>query len=218
MLVLRYAAAVRRYVGGILSKPEDADELAQDVVVRLLRGDFAGADPERGRFRDLLKTAVRNMIHNHWARQNRRCPVAMDLERLPGPTDDSLDASWLAAWQTTILDHAWSALNDFEQAHPRTHAYTLLRLRAEAPDATSEELAARLSATTGTTIRLDACRQMLRRARLQLAQTLVKEVEMGLAEPTPERVEEELASLGLLDYVRDFLPPDWNSCGRLAEA
>ncbi len=64
MLVLRYASAVRKYVGAIVRKGEDADELAQDVVLRLMRGDFAGADPTKGRFRDFLKMAVRNMIHN----------------------------------------------------------------------------------------------------------------------------------------------------------
>ena len=58
-LVLRYAKSIRRYVGGMLKNSEDADELAQDVVMRLMKGDFGGADANRGRFRDLLKTAVR---------------------------------------------------------------------------------------------------------------------------------------------------------------
>ena len=36
LLVLRYAKAIRRYIGGILKNAEDADELAQDAVVRRL--------------------------------------------------------------------------------------------------------------------------------------------------------------------------------------
>ena len=80
-LVLRYAKAVRSYVGGMLRNREDADELAQDVVVRLLKGDFAGADPTRGRFRDLLKTAARNMVRNFWEKQSRRRPVDADRMR-----------------------------------------------------------------------------------------------------------------------------------------
>ncbi len=56
-LVMRYAAAIRRYVGAIVRDQNHADEISQEVIVRLIRGDFSGADPQRGRFRDLLKTA-----------------------------------------------------------------------------------------------------------------------------------------------------------------
>ena len=79
-LVLRYAGAIRRYVGAVMRNDADADEVAQEVVVRMLRGDFHGADPERGRFRDLLKTAARNMVRDHWERQNRRRGVEYDLD------------------------------------------------------------------------------------------------------------------------------------------
>src|SRR5688500_86825 len=71
-LVTRYATAVRSYVRAIMQGSADADEVAQDVVVKMLQGNFAGADPERGRFRDLLKVAVRNLVKNRWARENRR--------------------------------------------------------------------------------------------------------------------------------------------------
>ena len=213
-LVLRYARSVRRYVGAMVKNADDADELAQEVVVRLLKGDFAGADPDRGRFRDLLKTAVRNMVHNHWAKANRRRPAAVDLDAVA--TDDRPDADWLGAWQQNVLDHAWSALKDHERTHPGHPAHALLRLRAEFPDDTSDQLAARLSAKTGTPVRADACRQMLRRARLRFATLLVDEVELGLADPTPDRVQEELAALGLLDHVREFMPDDWTARGRLA--
>ncbi|MDB5313087.1 MAG: sigma-70 family polymerase sigma factor [Gemmataceae bacterium] len=215
-LVLRYARAVRRYVGGIVRNAEDADELAQEVVVRLLRGDFGGADPDRGRFRDLLKTAVRNMVHNHWAKANRRRPAGVDPDALPGAADRP-DDDWDAAWRQNVLDHTWAALQDHERAHPGSLTYTVLKLRADFPDETSDQLAARVSAKTGTRVRPDACRQMVRRARVRFAELLVREVELGLADPSPDRVAEDLAALGLLEYVRDFLPPDWSTSGKLSE-
>jgi RNA polymerase sigma factor (sigma-70 family) len=202
-LVLRYAKSVRGYVGGMLKNREDADELAQEVVVRLLKGDFAGADPTRGRFRDLLKTAARNMVRNFWEKQSRRRPVDADL----GLVAETVSAGdpWLASWQKTILDHTWGALKDFEKANPKNPAHTLLRLRTDFPDDTSEQLAEKLSKKTGSAIRPDACRQTLRRARLKFAELLVEEIRLGLDDPTPARVQEELAALELLDYVRDFL-------------
>src|SRR2546430_1665631 len=70
-LVLRYAGAIRGYVGAMTPDSADADELAQDIVVRLLRGDFAGADPARGRFRDLLKVSVRNQVRTFLSKKSR---------------------------------------------------------------------------------------------------------------------------------------------------
>ncbi len=214
-LVLRYAKSVRRYVGGIVKQADDADELAQDVIVRLMKGDFGGADPTRGRFRDLLKTAVRNMVHNHWAKSNRRKTADAELDLVAG-TDDP-DPAWESEFQLNILDHAWAALKAFEKATPTNPAYTIMKLRTEFPDATSEELADKLGAKLGKPVRADACRQMLRRARLKFAEALVAEVRMGLADSSPGRVAEELAHLGLLAYVKDFLPDDWTTSGKLAE-
>jgi hypothetical protein len=185
-------------------------------MVRLLRGDFAGADPSRGRFRDLLKTAVRNMVRNHWTKQKRRRPRDVILEDLPTESDPA-DDPWLGAWQKTVLDHAWAGLREWERIHPRSPAHTVLQLRVLHPDESSEQLAAKLSDKLHTPIRPEACRQMLRRARLRFAELLVEEIRTGLDEPTPERVEEELAALGLLEHVRDFLPPDWKTRGQLAE-
>jgi RNA polymerase sigma factor (sigma-70 family) len=215
-LVLRYARSIRRYVGGLLKNAEDADELAQDVVVRLMRGDFAGADPNRGRFRDLLKTAVRNMVHNHWARTNRRKSAAVDLDAVAGAADMQ-DGRWEAEWRQNVLEHAWAALARLEAQNPKGPAHTLLRLRTDFPDDTSEQLAAKLGEKTGVPIRADACRQMLRRARLQFAEVLVTEVGIGLADPTPARVAEELAAVGLWEHVKDFLPEDWATTGVLRE-
>lgn len=216
ILVMRYAPAIRRYMAGILKNPDLTDELAQDAIVRFLQGDFAGADPNRGRFRDLLKTALRNMIRNHWERENRRRHSPIEFDRLADDSEKTLEAQWLAAWQGNVLDHAWAALKDFERDHPASPAYTLLQWRAEHPEESSEQLADRLTVKLGTPVRPDAARQMLRRARLRFAELLIREIAVGLDEATPAHIEEELASLGLLDHVRDFLPGDWNSRGLLA--
>ncbi|WP_020468828.1 RNA polymerase sigma factor [Zavarzinella formosa] len=213
VLVLRYAKAVRGYVGGMLKNREDADELAQEVVVRLLKGDFAGADPTRGRFRDLLKTAARNMVRNHWEKQSRRRPVDADL----GTVAESTAATdpWLASWQKTVLDHVWAALREVEKANPKNPAHTLMKLRTDFPNDSSEQLADKLGKKLGATIRADTCRQILRRGRLKFAELLIEEVTLGLDDPNPGRIEEELAALELLDYVRDFLPADWKQRGEL---
>lgn len=208
-LVLRYAKSVRRYIGGIVRNSEDADELAQDAVMRLMKGDFGGADPHRGRFRDFLKTAVRNMVRSHWQKSNRRRGADVELDALAG-ADDERDALWEEEFQSNVLDQAWAVLREFERRTPTNPAYSIMKLRTEFPEATSDELADKLGVKLGKPVRADAGRQILRRARLRFAEALVDEIGSGLAEPTPENVAEELAQLGLLDHVREFLPKDWS--------
>ena len=205
-LVLRYLPAVRRYIGALVRKDEDADDIAQDVVVRLLAGDFGGADPSRGRFRDLLKTAVRNMVRNYWSRQKRRRTVDLDTAFLQAEQEDVDEGPWLTAWRRNVLDLAWKALQQEERNRPGNVAYTLLRLRTDNPDDTSEQLAARLSKRTNQPIRADAVRQKLRRGRLRFVDLLILEVGNGFDEPTPEKIEDEFQALGLLELVRDYLP------------
>ena len=200
LLVLRYAPAMRRYLGRLTKDQNAADDLAQDALIRLLRGDFAGADPNRGRFRDLLKASVRNLARNQWAKEARRRPKDFDLALLAS-NDDDTDAAWLADWRKNVLDYAWAALKTAEG-----HPHTILRLRTDYPDDTSEQLAERLAATLGTTVRADAFRQMLRRARTLFSEAVLADVRASLDDASPERLEEELAALELLDYLRELLP------------
>ena len=215
ILVLRYAGAVRKYFGKIVAHVDDADELAQDSMMRLMQGDFAGADPTRGRFRDFLKTALRNMARNYWAKQKRRRPTESNLEFIAA-ADDEHDADWQFAWQKTVLDHAMAALRNAENSDAARRFAAVLKLRTEFPDADSEELAVKLGAQMGEPIRADAARQILRRARLRFAECLIEELRRGLDDETPARILEELADLKLLEYVRDFLPDDYAQHGRLA--
>src|SRR5262245_37690238 len=57
-----YGGAVHRYLLGALRDPDAADELFQEFSLRFLRGDFKNAQPERGRFRDYVKTSLFHLI------------------------------------------------------------------------------------------------------------------------------------------------------------
>src|SRR5207253_1471958 len=90
-LLLRYGAAVHRYLLGAVGDPDAADELGQEFAVRFLRGDFRRADPGRGRFRDYLKAALANLVNEHHrARQARPRPFAADAPEPAAPARPSL--------------------------------------------------------------------------------------------------------------------------------
>ena len=52
-------------------------------------------------------------------------------------------------------------------------------------------------------------RQQLRRARVRFAEYIVEEVANGIDSFKPERVYEELISIGLFEHVKDVMPSDW---------
>jgi RNA polymerase sigma factor (sigma-70 family) len=211
-LVERYARAIRNYVGGLVKDPQDADEVAQELLVRLLRGQFAAANPERGKFRRMLATAAHNLVRTYWVRKRRRAGVDLDVDALAAAEEPAPDeAEAVAGWRQAMLDLAWKALEEYERSHAATVPWTVLKMRAEHPHDDSEQLAARLTEQTGRPFRPEAVRQQLRRARVRFAQALWAEVARGLDDPGPERVEEELIEVGLMEYVQDFLPPQYRS-------
>jgi DNA-directed RNA polymerase specialized sigma24 family protein len=203
-LVMRYAAAIRRYVGAIVRDQNHADEISQDVILRLIQGDFSGADPQRGRFRDLLKASIRNRIRDYFTYEGRRKSIALDFNVAIHDSEDRPDQRWLHIWQKVVFEQTWSRLLEDEGGKP-TAGYLALKLKTEFPDRTSEELSEELSRRTKTEIRADRFRQLLHRTRKRFAAVLVDEVKSCLDEESDERLEEELSALELLEFVREYL-------------
>ena len=144
------------------------------------------------------------MVRTSWQKSGRRKTVDAELD-LIGREDSAQDAEWTAQWRKAVLNNTWNRLLAEEGGKPGP-AYHALKLRTEFPDASSEELAERLSQKTGTAIRPDNSRQILKRARNRFAGHLLDEVRAGLESESEERLHEELAALGLLELVRDYLP------------
>ena len=216
-LVVRYAAAIRSYLEAILKDAHAADEVAQDFAVQVMGHAFDGASPERGRFRDYVKVAARNAALMHIRRRKsagKATPLTTTLERtLADPAsgtepDQASGDEWLGHWRRCLLDKVWRALESQELRSPNNLFHTALRLSVDFPKEDSEALAARAAARIGRPVRADAFRKQLSRARRTFAELLAEEVAATLRQPTPADVEEELAELGLMSYLRAYLPDD----------
>lgn len=206
--VLRYAPAIRNYMGALIQNQHDAEEAAQDFLLRAVRRGFTHADPDRGRFRDYLKAAVR-----HAAFKQLRKRQAVHLNDIDGLAIEratrQADQDWNADWQRCVLGRVWRTLERHQEQHDGNLCHTVLRLAVDFPEEDSAKLAARAEALTGHPLRADAYRKQLSRARRLFAESLLEEIKQTLESPTPERIKEELIELGLMEYVRDFLPEDW---------
>jgi DNA-directed RNA polymerase specialized sigma24 family protein len=202
---LRYGTALRRYVGALVRDDHDADDVSQSLLLTIMAKGLARKAPERGRFRDYLKAVARNTVRAYLVSKRRGARGDIDLGLLAAAEAD-LDRQWLADWRASILDAAWTALELHQYGRPDNYCHAVLRLAADHPDESSAQLAERLAAQVGRPIRPDAFRKQLSRARRLFAQLVWQEVGRTLADPSPERVIDELAELGLLPYVRDYLP------------
>jgi RNA polymerase sigma-70 factor (ECF subfamily) len=213
-LLLRYYGAAYRYILGMVQDEDLAEELTQDFALRFLRGDFRQADPQRGRFRDLLKTALRRQVIDCWRRRGRDKkegprPLGEGTEPAAPPADEAAhDAAFLHQWRQELLHRAWEALAR-GQAESGVPYHTVLRCRVDRPEARMADLARQVSDRLGKRITENTYRVALHRARRRFAELLLEEVSRSLETSVQERLEDELIELGLLKYCRPALasPP-----------
>jgi RNA polymerase sigma factor (sigma-70 family) len=202
-LMQRYRGAVYRYLLGAVRNPDVAEDLAQEFALRLVRGDFRRADPQRGQFRAYVKTSLIHLVQDYYrARQAWPQPLSAAGEPTVQPAEVEAEAerNFLASWRQELLDRAWQAL---ERAQPTQ--YEALRLRAQEPDLPSPQMAEQLAAKLHQPLTADAVRKHIERAHRRFAELLVDEVAASLDSGSQQDLERELRELDLLRYCRSAL-------------
>jgi RNA polymerase sigma-70 factor (ECF subfamily) len=206
-MLSRYSGAIYRYLLGALHNPDAADEVFQEFALRLVKGAFKGADPQRGRFRDLIKKALFHLIVDYQRRQGKQLqPLPSGDLSAPDPEPDSDEAGreFLERWRAELLARSWEALAGYERQTGRLY-HTVLRFRAQNPQMPSGQMAATLTRRLAKPLTAEGTRQILHRAREKFAEYLIEEVAQSLPAGKVEDVEEELLDLGLLIYCKPIL-------------
>lgn len=209
MLLDRYGGAVRRYALAALRDEDAANEVFQEFALKFVRGDFGNADPQRGRFRAFVKTAVYRMIVDHQRRQQKRRQEGLLHSNVPEPKAEEVevdddDALFRTSWRDELLARCWQRLAEQEQLDGKPY-HTVLRYRVDHPDLRSPDLAEGLSRQLGKATSAGAVRVLLHRAREAFADLLLDEVTESLADGSLDEAERELIELDLLEYCRPAL-------------
>ncbi|WP_286177915.1 RNA polymerase sigma factor [Rhodopirellula sp. JC639] len=166
-IIDQYGGAAWKYLLGVARDETLAEDLFQEFVLRVLRGDLCRANPKKGRFRDYIKSVLINLVRDHY-RQHERLAVALGEEPIARAPmcDDQADA-FDASWRETLLRDTWQEL---KRCHPSLH--TVLRLHVDRVEEPAGEKARRLGETLGQTFTANRFRVSLHRARERFSKIL----------------------------------------------
>jgi RNA polymerase sigma factor (sigma-70 family) len=198
-LISRYHDAVERYLHLKIRDRNLADEVFQEFWTKLLTHKLAGADNNKGRFRDYLRTVIHRLIIDHFrGRKLQSLPPGDLLD--PSAPDDEYDR----VWREAIIQRVRSRLETYEAATPKNRYAKVLQLRVENPDAPIEEIAERLSKQVGSPVTPEAFRKTLQRARAKFLELLIEELRVTIHPASPEDIEAEIYDLGLGSLYRRY--------------
>jgi RNA polymerase sigma factor (sigma-70 family) len=198
-LIGRYHDAVERYLKLKLRDSNLADEVFQEFWTKLLTHKLAGADSNKGRFRDYLRTVLHRLIIDHFRVKKLQPLPPGDLLDDAGP-----DADYDRVWREVVIKRTMSRLETYEVNTPKNRYYTVLQLRRAEPKAAIEELAVELGRQTATNVTPEAFRKTLQRARAKFLELLVQELRETIHPCEPEDVEQEIFDLGLGHLYRRY--------------
>lgn len=203
-LVQRYLPAVYRYLLAVVRNADLADELCQEFALKFLGGEFHRADPERGRFRDYVKSVIFNLVRSYH-RNRGKWPAALpdQVGEQSPETDD--DTTFAGEWREEVLNQTWQALEQ-----QQSNYFHVLKLRVENPDLSSRELAERYATAQNKPMTAANVRKILERAHARFADLMVAEVAESLEAPAESSLRAELQELDLLKYCRTALE-NWAS-------
>ncbi|MDX2148095.1 MAG: sigma-70 family RNA polymerase sigma factor [Planctomycetota bacterium] len=133
-----YGPIIARFARSRGVRPEEIDELVQDVV----SGFFAAQprfvyDPTKGRFRGYLMACVSNTIRSRLRREACTPPTPSVAASEPVTSDQT---DWDAAWKQAALDAAVTRLREKYSDNPTFQAFEAVVIRGQSPDVVATSL------------------------------------------------------------------------------
>ena len=190
------------YVRRRVPDRHEAQDLTQEFFSRLLElNHFAVADPERGRFRAFLLTALKHFLTNEWEKSRAlkrgggRAPLSLDFDSgesrlsLEPANDQTPERLFDRQWAITLLDQVLIRLQTERDAAGKGRQFETLKqfLTGGREEASYANVAAELGMSAG------AVKVAAHRLRQRYRELLRAEVAQTVA--APEEVDDEIRRL-----------------------
>jgi DNA-directed RNA polymerase specialized sigma24 family protein len=198
-LLLRYRRPILRYVRHALPNQDDCELIFQNFAINFVQGKYRGFDPGRGRFREYLKRALFNLVHDYYRENHTPRRVQLDVNNISvavQPRQTEVDP-FQALWSEEVVKRGLDKLDQREREKPRSFVGSVIRLKAENPARRSADLARILTARKGIPVTAEKVRKDTHLARGLLIHYVIEEVRSTLGNPSLDDLEEELIDLGL---------------------
>lgn len=184
-LCAAYRPAVLAYVYRYCGNRDDAQDLTQSFFERLLakRLDVI-ADPNRGQFRQFLRTAIGHFVSNHYDALNaQRRTVRPGIHEID-PNSSGPEAAFELTWAVTVLERAHASLASEAQAAGKSELFAAVQdfLLEPATKLDYVQLADQLNLRANTlAVSVHRLRSRLRElVRAEVAHTVGSDAELSL--------------------------------------
>jgi len=184
------------------NSPEDAQDLTQDFLSRLLEKNYlAKADRDRGKFRTFLLGSLKNFLVNEWTRAGRLkrgggveflsldANVAENRYAAEPANESNPDAAYEKRWAVTLIEHLLTVLRQEFNAADKARLFEELKgfIWGDKSAASYAEIAGPLNLTGGKVkVAVHRLRQRFRELlRAEVAHTVAR----------PEDIDGELRHL-----------------------
>ena len=213
-----YSLPIRRFFLCLCRNADEADEQCQEFALKFMSGSFHSFDPSKGRFRDFLKSALRNQVKRNGKLAARR----------PGAIPDEHDVA--DPDQVSPFDRAICEFNAFEgeqikhlvdkdmhanEVDGKNRYHSLLqfvlhyqrdRLQAFAESGGRSKIPVQAIVDFyreqhGEVVTPDTAKQRMHRAKSAYASKMISEIAVRQRNPTYATIRQDAEEMNVLVYV-----------------
>jgi len=217
-----YQLPVRKFFMCLCGNANEADEQFQEFAVKFLSGAFDSFKPEKGRFRDYLKMALRNQVKRSFKKgANFTVPIPEDMDAADPnalqPIENAMrEFDTIEGEQIKQLveddmradeqegKNQFHSLLQFAIGYQkeRLHEYTVSGGRSKIPVSAIVDF---IQERFGETVSTDTAKQRMFRAKVMYASKMISEVSVRVTDPSHSAIHEAAQELGLAVYVESEL-------------
>jgi RNA polymerase sigma factor (sigma-70 family) len=217
-----YQLPVRKFFMCLCGNAHEADEQFQEFAVKFLSGAFDSFEPDKGRFRDYLKTALRNQVKRSYKKgANFLVPIPEDMDAADPnalqPIEnalrefDTIEGEQIKQMVDSDMQadeadgkNQYHSLLQFavDYQRERLHEYTVSGGRTKIPVAAIADF---FLDRFGETVTSDTAKQRMFRAKVMYASKMIDEIGVRVTDPSHSAIREASRELGLAVYVESEL-------------